>query len=89
MCLKLFYFFLIVALVQAKTIQDYYNAALENTAIIKIKSIASEIAKKNKKQVTAALIPDLSLVSNSIWREQVDVGPFEEGYQHSGFFSLN
>lgn len=73
----------------AETLADFYEKALRNTAFIKEQDLAVSIAQEQKTQAQSAVLPTLSVQSNSVWRDQADVGAFGEAYQHSAFVSLS
>ncbi len=72
----------------AATLSEYYESAILNTATIKDRMLAVEIAKAEKSQAIGSVLPEVSANSENTWRDQVDVGPFGEGYQHSAFLNL-
>ncbi len=73
---------------EAQTLEELFHAAVENTATIREKEWATEIAEEQKDQAYAQVLPTVSANSNNVWRDQADVGPFGEAYQHTAFLSL-
>ncbi len=73
---------------QAQTLAELYQAAKSQTAAIQDRLLAVEIAKEQKSQVVATALPSVTAQSNNVWREQANVGPFGEAYQHSAFLNL-
>ncbi len=74
---------------EAQTLEDFFQAAVENTATIREREWATEIAEEQKDQAYAQVLPTISANSNNVWRDQADVGPFGEAYQHTAFLSLS
>ncbi len=88
---QLFSFILIVFLfssAQAQSLSELFNSAKKQTAAIKERVWAVEIAKEQKDKVIATALPSVTAQSNNVWREQANVGPFGEAYQHTAFINL-
>jgi outer membrane protein len=74
---------------QAITLEQIYQAAVENTAVIKDKQYSEEIAKQQENQAIGGVLPTLAAVSTNTWRDPVlAIGPFGEPYQHFGAINL-
>ncbi len=88
---QLFSIFLIVfftSSAQAQSLSELFNSAKKQTAAIKERVWAVEIAKEQKDKVIATALPSVTAQSNNVWREQANVGPFGEAYQHTAFINL-
>lgn len=76
------------SLSHAQTLEEFYEAAKNQTAPVKEKMLGEEIAKYQKEKVVAGVLPKLSLQSTSIWREVANVGAFGQRYQSTSNFNL-
>lgn len=72
----------------SESLEDFYQSALENTATVRDKKINVQIAEEQKNQTVGQVLPEVSAVSSSVWRDQANVGAFGEPYQHSAFLNL-
>ncbi|MEM7646677.1 MAG: TolC family protein [Pseudomonadota bacterium] len=73
---------------KAQTLSEFFDTAKNNTALLKTQKLNVEIARQRKSQANSTILPSLSVESNNVWRDQADVGPFGEGYQHSALLNL-
>ncbi len=70
-------------------LQEVYEFAAKHSSAVVAPAIHAEMATEQKKQAVSAVLPRLSAVSSTVWREEVDVGPFGEGRQHSAALQLS
>lgn len=75
--------------VQAQTLEEFFQEAVKNTATIREKEWDTQIAEQQKDQAFSQVLPTVTAESINVWRDQADVGPFGEAYQHTAFLSLN
>ena len=73
----------------AMSLDEVYQAAVQNTATVKERSLAEKIAHQQKKQALAQMLPTLTAESSNVFRDEADVGAFGESYQHSAAVTLN
>ncbi len=74
---------------QGMTLKDAYGAALESTARVRDKSLAVKIAEEKKDQGYSRVMPSITAQSDSVWRDQANVGAFGEGYQRTSYLNLS
>ena len=81
-------FYLKFSPIYAQSLDQLYEKAKNYNSLIKEKKFAKEIAFERKAQARSVVFPDLSANSQSVWRQQANVGAFGEGYQHTAYLSL-
>lgn len=67
--------------VNAQTLEQFFDSAVNQTATVKEKILAEEIAKSQNQQAISGVLPRVSAQSVATWREVANVGAFGQRYQ--------